>query len=29
VCEQVRDKAEVMITHNGIAVACLKVDIDD
>ena len=29
VCEQVRNKAEVMITHNGIAVACLKVDVDD
>ena len=29
ICEQVKDEAEVMITHNGIAVACLKVDVDD
>ena len=27
ICEQVKDRAKVMITHNGIAVACLKVDV--
>jgi|TARA_R110000744_G_scaffold286327_2_gene397630 hypothetical protein len=25
VCEQVLEKAEMMVTHNGIAVACLGV----
>jgi len=29
VCEVVKNKAEVMITHSGIAVACLEVNIND
>tara|TARA_R100000935_G_scaffold43339_1_gene65704 strand:+ start:252 stop:380 length:129 start_codon:yes stop_codon:yes gene_type:complete len=29
ICEQEKDKAEVMVTHNGIALACLKVDPND
>ena len=27
VCEQVRQNAEMMVTHNGIVVACLGVDL--
>ena len=25
ICEQVRREAEVLVTHNGIAVACLRI----
>ena len=27
ICEQVRQKAEMMVTHNGIVVACLGVEV--
>jgi hypothetical protein len=27
ICDQYRQKAEVMVTHSGIAVACLYLDI--
>ena len=26
-CEQVQQKAEMMVTHNGITVACLRVEV--
>ena len=29
ICEQQREKAEVMITHNGIAVQCIEIKIDN
>jgi len=28
ICEQQREKAEVMITHNGITVACIGIEND-
>jgi len=27
ICEQVKQKAEMMVTHNGIVVACLGVEV--
>ena len=29
ICEQQREKAEVMITHNGIAVQCIEIKRDN
>ena len=29
ICEQQREKAEVMITHNGIAVQCIEIRRDN
>jgi len=28
ICEQQREKAEVMITHNGITVACIGINLE-
>jgi len=29
ICEQQREKAEVMIVHNGISVQCIEIKIDN
>tara|TARA_R110000782_G_scaffold193909_1_gene283496 strand:+ start:68 stop:238 length:171 start_codon:yes stop_codon:yes gene_type:complete len=29
ICEQQKQKAIVMVTHNGVAVVCLKAEVDD
>ena len=27
ICKQIQQKAKIMVTHNGIAVACLKIEL--